>query len=243
MRVGYWFDIIITPLVLALLVGCSGTQRPPCNIPEEGNLIVEATERLNPDEKGRSLPTIIRIYQLKNLGDIELASFQKMWREAEDTLGESLIAADEFTVYPGQTIKRTFERDPAASYLVGVAIVRRPAGVSWRTILDLPAPAAAQRCAALQDDPEEEPPLPEVSVIQMRVDMYTIEGAIGTQPAGCEASDLECLQNRVDGLEMPEEPEVETPETPSTPSMPSTPGMPKGDSDKTGLTAGSDRIW
>ncbi len=233
----FFYVLAFVTACAMVVAGCGSSQRPPCNIPEEGNLTVEATERLNPDEKGRPLPTIVRVYQLKGLGEIELASFEKIWREAEDTLAETLVVADEFTIYPGQTVKRTFERDPAANYLVGVAIVRRPAGQTWRTIIDLPAPADAQRCAALQEDPEDPPPLPKVAVVNFRLDMYTIEGSIGTQEPGCEPSDLECLQTSVEEAEMPEEPEIETPETPDmeAPSTPSTPGMPKEGAEKTGF--------
>lgn len=214
-----------------MTAGCAGTQAPACEIPERGNLLIEATDRLNPNADGEALPTIVRIYQLSGLGSLELASFEDIWRSAEDTLGETLLVADEVTVYPGQRLRRTFERDPAANFIVGVAIVRRPAGLSWRTVLELPTSAEAQRCAALQEDPEEAPPQPSVSRVSLRVDMYTIEGnmLLDSGTGDCAAGDLECVRNRVeepniDEIEQPEAPEVDQPSMPQTPTTPTTPG-------------------
>jgi type VI secretion system protein VasD len=211
--------LVLLAVLAVSVMGCGGTQSPACQIPEEGNLMIEATDRLNPDDAGRALPTIVRLYQLTNLGNLELASFEQIWRQPEDTLGDTMVASDEVTVYPGQRVHRAFERNPDANFLVGVAIVRRPAGVSWRTVLELPASAEAQRCASLQADPEEAPPLPDVSRVEFRVDMYTIEGSLALQPVGgdCATTDLECQRNRV---QLPESPEVEQPEQPQAPEMP-----------------------
>ena len=206
------------------VAGCGGTQAPACEIPEQGNLLIYATDRVNPDEDGKALPTIVRIYQLKNLGKIEVASFRDIWQKAEDTLGDTLAVADEVTVYPGEKVARRFERDKAANYIVGVAIVRRPSGGSWRTILDLPISASAKRCAALQEDPEESPNEQTISRVVFRLDGYSIEGDLRTDDsAGCPSGDLDCLRSRAESTEMPETPDQEeAPEAPSTPETPST---------------------
>jgi len=210
--------------------GCGGTQAPACEIPEQGNLLIYATDRVNPDEDGKALPTIVRIYQLKNLGKIEVASFRDIWQKAEDTLGDTLAVADEVTVYPGEKVARRFERDKNANYIVGVAIVRRPSGASWRTILDLPISSSAKRCAALQEDPEKAPNEQTISRVVFRLDGYSIEGDLRTDDsAGCPSGDLDCLQSRVESAtEMPDQEEApEAASTPETPSMstPSAGGM------------------
>ena len=217
-------------VVCLVFPGCGASQAPACEIPEQGNLLIEATDRLNPDNEGRSLPTIIRVYQLTGLGSLELASFEDIWQSDEDTLGDTLVVADEVTVYPGQSLRRTFERDPAANYIVGVAIVRRPVGLAWRSVLELPTSAEAQRCAALQDDPEEPPPQPALSRVAFRVDMYTIEGsmALDESTSDCEASDLECVRSRAEDatdVDQPEAPEAEQQSQPEMPTTPTTPGI------------------
>jgi len=218
---------------LASLTGCGAARPPACEVPEQANLVVEATRRINPDELGRSLPTVVRVYQLKNLGNIELARFDEVWRQPEDTLGDTLLAADEVTVYPGRRTVRVFERDPNANFIVGVAIVRRPAGLAWRSILELPAPAEARRCAALQSNPEEAPPPAPVSRVEFRVDMYAIEGTVRLDSGSgdCALTDLECQRARAGATDVdaPEAPNTELPEgeVPETPDMPETPSMPE----------------
>ena len=144
-------------VVLArLIAGCGGNNaRPNCDASEQANLTIRATDRANPDEDGRPLPTVIRVYQLANIGTMETATFEEIWESDEDTLGEAFLGKDELTIYPDTTVNREFERNPDANYIVGAAIVRRPTGQSWRTILEIPPPASEAQCAALQENPEE----------------------------------------------------------------------------------------
>ena len=235
----------ITSLVLlaapALVVSaCANNARPSCDPQENANLRIAATDRLNPDEEGRPLPTKVRIYQLANIGAMETASFEEIWENDEETLGEEFLGKDEVWIYPDSRISRQFERNPDANYIVGVAIVRRPTGVSWRTILELPPPAAEAQCAALQENPEAAPAEPPTVALAFELDDYQIEGAIRLvyPPPPCAETDVMCLAEQAareaaDGVEQPEAPEA--PETPGVedatsnlPStdMPSTPSLP-----------------
>jgi len=168
---------------LVLAAACGSPQRPPCDLPEQGDLLIYATDRLNPDESGRSLPTIVRIYQLTDVSNLQFASFEQVWRDPEGILGDTLVKAEEITIYPGQHAYRAFERDATANYLVGVAIVRRPVGVSWRSVLELPMNASERRCAAMQSE-DEGPPLPQISRVMFRVDGYRIEGEVQLEASG-----------------------------------------------------------
>lgn len=221
-------NIAIAAFLGVMCAGCGGTQvRPSCDIPESGNLMVQGTDRVNPDTRGRSLPTIVRVFQLSGLGSLDTASFDEMWRSPEDTLGDTLIAMDEFTYYPAApnetppVLRRTFERDPAANFIVGMAIVRRPAGVSWRSVIELPYPASEMACAAQQVDPESPPPPPDIAQIRFELDDYRIEGFITMNPPApdCAAGDLPCLRDAARA----EEPDPEAAEAPS-PEAPPTPG-------------------
>lgn len=222
-------------MVLPMLASVASCKRPTvrtsCDVPDRGNLTIEATERLNPDENGQALPTIIRIYQLANLGPLELATFQEIWRQDEATLGDALLGKDELTIYPGHTRSMNFERNPDAQFIVGVAIVRRPQGQSWRTIMELPPPTNELRCAALQgqEDPEEAPATPPQTVIHLFVDAYQIEGSLTLVPVeegGCAPGDLQCFQSQAEqATQVPEVPE--TPEAPTAPDAPSAPAAPE----------------
>lgn len=186
-------------LVSALLVGCGGAQSPSCDPPSSLVLTIEAARRLNPDPRGRSLPTVVRIYQVTEAGPVETASFHEMWRTPEEVLGEGLLGTDEVTIYPGRRIVRGFERNPDANYLVAMALYRNPAGVSWRTILELPPTPGEQACAAQAGGADEdEVPDPVVPHILVELDTYRVEGSMElhrVDEPGCVGAD--CLEGVV----------------------------------------------
>lgn len=220
-------------LTLAACGGGQSASRPSCEVQEDAQLRIESTDRLNPDTDGSPLPTVVRVYQLANLNVMETASFEEMWRNDEELLGDAMLAKDELTIYPDTRINRQFERNPEANFIVGMAVVRRPTGVSWRTILELPPPAQEAQCAALQEDPESEPPEPPTVYLRFELDDYQIEGAVRLEypPPPCADDDLVCIAERDAAAtaeeSQPEAPEAETPETPQpeTPSseVPSAP--------------------
>lgn len=218
-------------VILTLLsTACGAQARPSCDAQENAQLRVEATDRMNPDEEGRPLPTLVRVYQLASISTMETASFEDIHENDEEILGDAFLGKDEFTVYPETRISRQFERNPDANYIVGFAAVRRPTGVSWRTILDLPPPAAEATCAALQEDPDSPPPEQPTVYVAFELDDYQIEGSIRLEypPPPCDEGDLMCqaeaaAAEAAGGVEAPEAPA--SPEAPAAPSTPS-PGSP-----------------
>ncbi|MCA9606738.1 MAG: type VI secretion system lipoprotein TssJ [Myxococcales bacterium] len=220
-------------VILTLLsTACGAQARPSCDAQENAQLRVESTDRMNPDEDGRPLPTLVRIYQLASIGAMETASFEDIHANGEETLGDALLGVDEFTMFPETRISRQFERNPDANYIVGFAAVRRPTGVSWRTILELPPPAQEATCAALQEDPDSPPPEQPTVYVAFELDDYQIEGSIRLEypPPPCDEGDLMCQAERAaaeaaEGVEAPEAPGApEAPDAPQ-PDMPS-PGSP-----------------
>jgi type VI secretion system protein VasD len=235
--------LLFIPMTLAS-VGCGSSAPPACDLPEQTGLIIDGSDRLNPDETGRSLPTIVRIYQLKEVSKLEMASFEEVWRNGEEVLGDSVLGMDEVTLYPGRRIVRGFERNPEATSIAAVAIVRRPSGVSWRTIFDLPANVAATSCAAQQQDPDAPPPPPQMIRLHLFVEDYRIEGEMEQVPApsGCTGSALECLSEGVENAndaagdaandvtnatQLPEVPQApQMPQVPQAPQAPAAPTLP-----------------
>jgi type VI secretion system protein VasD len=130
--------------MLLLAVGCASAPRPKaipsCKVPEEAQLEIESSDRVNLDESGRSLPTVLRVYQLSELGKIQQATFEDVWADPKQALGETLLGGEELTLYPGQLAVHRFKRNPAADFLVGVAVFRMPVGEAWRTIQEWPLP-------------------------------------------------------------------------------------------------------
>lgn len=124
-------------LLAALAGGCAlfGSGGGPVPL----DVSVTASERLNPDEQGQSLPTVVRILQLKGTARMEGAEFDALYRRGKEVLGEDLLRTDELTLSPGQTVKLRLERDPAARAAVAVGLFRKPSGLSWRAVAELPA--------------------------------------------------------------------------------------------------------
>jgi type VI secretion system protein VasD len=128
-------------LVLALAAGCRSS--PPAGdlAPAPLELEITAGARLNPNDQGQPLPTVIRIYQLRSTGKLERAEFDRLYRQPKESLQEDLVQAEEVTLSAGETLKRRVERDRGARYVAVVALFRRPTGTSWRAVAELGSPA------------------------------------------------------------------------------------------------------
>ncbi|MEY4575679.1 MAG: type secretion system lipoprotein TssJ [Pseudomonadota bacterium] len=130
-------------LVCLLELACLGasacaTIPPTCLIPTALELDLETSDRVNLDENGRSLPTLLRIYQLTDISLLQRASFEEMLESPKQTLGQTLVKDLELTIYPGQRTAQHLVRESKADYIVGVAVFRNPLGSAWRTIAELP---------------------------------------------------------------------------------------------------------
>lgn len=128
-------------LCLALLAcsACAAKRLNTCDRPPPFYLRLEASDRVNPDPRGRSMPTVVQILQLEDSLRMEQASFRGLWGKPEQTLEKDLLQVAEFTVAPGQTMERWIPRDPKARFVVAMGLFRQPLGYSWRTLTVLPA--------------------------------------------------------------------------------------------------------
>jgi type VI secretion system protein VasD len=220
--------------------------QPPksCTLQIVGMTII-ASPKINPEEDGSPRPVQLRLYQLKTDTRLLNASFEQVWKDDKGTLQDDLMKVDEFPVYPDTRTEVKFERDPAALFVVGVALFRNPKGHTWWTEFELP-PAPGKGDCMFPDpkcsgpDCQKEagaPPLaPHFSIWidESRIDdgadhldeypdatrirqLYLRFQSPGGQPGVGSAPTL------------PSTPSVPTtpslPSTPSTPSMPSTPSV------------------
>ncbi len=129
---------VLAAVSLLSLAGCflwsSGESAPA-----PFRITMRASSRLNPDEHGEPLPTAVRVYQLKSSTKFEAAEFDDVYRRDKAVLGEDMVQVDEIVLAPGREQTKTFERDKAAKVVAVVAVVRRPTGSSWRSIVELPS--------------------------------------------------------------------------------------------------------
>lgn len=206
---------ILIVLTSALLVGCGAAQRTSCPVPEQGAIVFHGSDRQNPDDRGRSLPTVVRVFQLSSIGELERASFQDLWRTPESSLGETLIGMEEVTVYPERRLSWPFERDDSARFLVAMAVVRRPIGESWRSIIELPTPSSVTSCGQVVD--EEAPPPASTPHLDVYLSDYSVRAELEMQSQRrCESGT--CLGDVLDSAA--EETGVDAPDAPETPETP-----------------------
>lgn len=188
-----------------LAAGCGGA-KPSCKIPSAVELEVETSDRVNRDVEGRSLPTLLRVYQVRDLSRVQQAAADDVFENPKDTLGDTLLGSDELELYPGQVVVRRFERNPQADYVVGVAIFRSPVGSAWRTIQEFPMPG--DPCAE-RNDSKAAPRFVDLRV-RMFLEDYRIESVTNyaaLPKRSCQAGDTRCAStaNGAAPDELPEE--------------------------------------
>jgi type VI secretion system protein VasD len=168
--------VLIGSIVVCLLGGCESkaSSASACTLPTKVKL--SATERINPDSSGVALPTVVRLYQLKEIVRVEESDFSTIWETPEEALGQDLLGVQEFTLFPGQATSAPVALGPSAKFLVGVAIFRRPTGSQWRSIL--PLPPSEKLCGAYAEGGVPDP------AVVFRFDQYLVEGKSRLLQAG-----------------------------------------------------------
>ncbi|MDB5216758.1 MAG: Type secretion lipoprotein/VasD [Myxococcaceae bacterium] len=139
------FGVVSRELALGalLLAGCGGPTILPvkegkkCEI-QVVSLAVVASPLINPTLEAEARPVQMRIYQLKDDVRLQAATFEQIWKEDATVLGPDVIKRDEVFVYPNTRTDVKFDRDPAASFIVGAALFRNPKGRSWYVSFELP---------------------------------------------------------------------------------------------------------
>jgi type VI secretion system VasD/TssJ family lipoprotein len=147
--------LALSAMALLLSYGCGHAATPapetppppPCATPEPLRVSLQASQHLNPGERGEALATVIRLYQLKGSAKIASASFDDLLDHDRDALGEDFLGVQEVTINPGDKSDPPLLRNADATTLGAVALFRQPAGTTWRAILKL-APPDPQHCHA-----------------------------------------------------------------------------------------------
>jgi type VI secretion system VasD/TssJ family lipoprotein len=123
-------------VALGLPLGCAwfgGGKDEPSPV----EVTIAAAPRLNPDERGESLPTMFRVYLLGSAAKAESASYEDLYRGVKEALGDDVIAGDELVLSPGETGTKKLSGEKPAHALLVVGVFRRPSGTSWREIVPI----------------------------------------------------------------------------------------------------------
>jgi len=105
------------------LAGCTTTTWP---------LRINSSVQLNVDQRNHSLPVQLVIYQLRDDQAFKQATFQQLWQNDREVLGNSLLSRQQISVTPHAHTKLTVTLKKATSYIGVVAIFRKPTGGLWR---------------------------------------------------------------------------------------------------------------
>lgn len=102
-------------LWLAVLAGCATPVPEPPGI----SVQLQASARINPDATGQPAPVEVRLYALKSRERFEQATFYPLFRQPQQSLGDSVTALTQLYIKPGETLRLTAQW-PAGSRYLGV---------------------------------------------------------------------------------------------------------------------------
>lgn len=99
---------------------------------------VAADKRLNPDQRGRSSPVQVRLYELKDGASFQNADFLALFEHDQATLGSDLIHREEFLMKPGES-KSWYRKADVDARVLAVFVAYRDLEHSvWRASVALP---------------------------------------------------------------------------------------------------------
>lgn len=127
--------ILLASTLLLCSCGILGLGKPSVAPPLR--LRIEAAARLNPDDQGNSLPTLVRVYQLSSAAKARTVELTDLLRDPKEALGSDLLSVEELLLSPGQTLERTLTREKEAVAVLVAAVVRRPTAGTWRSVVEL----------------------------------------------------------------------------------------------------------
>lgn len=129
-------------LCIALLTaGCSSLfgAAPPAQY-EQTNLeiAIEATSGLNPDDKGRAAPILLKVYELRSEGAFQEADFFSLQNADKATLTGDILMVDQFILRPGETRSIRRKSHPEAKAIGIFAGYRDLPNATWRAVYRVP---------------------------------------------------------------------------------------------------------
>ena len=128
-------------LLALTLAGCFFGKKkppPPPPPPPPTKAAIVVARDVNPDSAGRPSPIVVRLYQLKEEGAFNSASYFALSDKEQATLGPSLESREEYELQPGQTKELTLTIPPEARYLGAVAAYRDLNNSKWKALSPAP---------------------------------------------------------------------------------------------------------
>jgi type VI secretion system protein VasD len=124
---------------ILLLCLCGGILQGCGTKPTRLDADVIAADDVNKDTEGRSLPIVVRIYELKTTGTFQGADFYSLYDKESETLGADLLAREELNLRPGEQRKIERVTAPDAQYMGVVGAFRDIDKARWKATHPLTA--------------------------------------------------------------------------------------------------------
>jgi type VI secretion system protein VasD len=116
---------------LGLTVSC-GTSAPLL----QGS--IKAAPTINPDQRGRPSPIVVRVYELKSLAAFDSADFFSIFDKEAETLGSDLVGREEYDLRPAETRPYRRQLQPDTKFIGVVAAFRDLENSRWRQAMPVP---------------------------------------------------------------------------------------------------------
>jgi type VI secretion system protein VasD len=150
---GRSFVAVLLGLALSACFGRAPKPEPPPPPPKPTVIqaSLESHKNVNPDARGRPSPVIVKLFELKSLAAFNSADFFSVFERDRETLGDELIAREEYQLMPGQ--KQPIERQlqPETRYVGVVAAFRDLERAQWRSALAIPPNQTTALVIQLED--------------------------------------------------------------------------------------------
>ncbi|MFI8418315.1 type VI secretion system lipoprotein TssJ [Serratia sp. NPDC078593] len=101
------------------------------------HLDFEPRAAVNADEVQTPLATMVQVYQLKDRQKVDAADYQKMLRDADNTLKEDIVASKSLLVMPKGSVTLNMPMNEETKFVAVVGLFNRPdtRNNTWRLVL------------------------------------------------------------------------------------------------------------
>ena len=139
---------LIAAAMMMVLTACGVTDRVGKRVDDTwaGDMLFDDNEKviltsdggnqLNPDETGKPLSVVIRVYQLSSLERFSSTDADSLWDDPQKALGNTLIENREITLLPGMGQVDRWPLNKAASYVGVAAFFRSDEDSRWKVAFD-----------------------------------------------------------------------------------------------------------
>ena len=124
------FQLILLGFLTILLLSCVSNNLA---------LNFSSSHQLNADTAWAALPVEVKVFELTSPELFNSASFNELWKQGPETLGDSLVSQTSYTILPASQQSFSFEGDSKTRYVGFVAIFLNHQQGPWRAIEPVPS--------------------------------------------------------------------------------------------------------